>query len=433
MVNRIPRCVAHSTNVSMTSLLGVKQVESLLRHPVFVAATAVLAVNDHIAKQRWPGIITGKLSDFAGVILVAVVLMVVTRRAAVTGWLTAIGFLALKTMPAIAVLAAPVLGGVTNTDRTDLIALTALAPLVRWLRAYQPPSSRSTAHSIGNACALALALLAVTATAQEAVARIGHFWVSDSSIHAQYDRSYPEVLEDKYVVSIDGGRTWSAEPAPSATKDASSPATSACITGGMCFRVISNGVEVKEAGGPWTTSFTFSAEQTRRLRLTFRGSTRTEDWYSEIAAVRVKDGDYVVVAMGDEGVLVRYPDGSWNRNAVLDHSPSPFGGPSWRGQLLIAPVVLLAVTIASVAVWRPRSSLSRGAAAISIVSSSVLTLAAGATLATIADRRSTGPVFAALSVGMLIVTLPMWAAGRRQDKKVARPPELSWPSIPPKA
>lgn len=31
-----------------------------------VVAIVVLAVNDHWAKQRWPGLITGKLSDVAG-------------------------------------------------------------------------------------------------------------------------------------------------------------------------------------------------------------------------------------------------------------------------------------------------------------------------------------------------------------------------------
>ncbi len=37
-----------------------------LIHPVVVLAVVVLAVNDHWAKQRWPGLITGKLSDVAG-------------------------------------------------------------------------------------------------------------------------------------------------------------------------------------------------------------------------------------------------------------------------------------------------------------------------------------------------------------------------------
>lgn len=37
-------------------------------HPIVIVAVAVLALNDHWAKARWPGLITGKLSDFAGLI-----------------------------------------------------------------------------------------------------------------------------------------------------------------------------------------------------------------------------------------------------------------------------------------------------------------------------------------------------------------------------
>ena len=37
-----------------------------LLNPLVLVAIAVLALNDHWAKARWPGLITGKLSDFAG-------------------------------------------------------------------------------------------------------------------------------------------------------------------------------------------------------------------------------------------------------------------------------------------------------------------------------------------------------------------------------
>ncbi len=48
---------------------------SLAAHPVSLAALAALIVNDHWAKARWPGLVTGKLSDFAGLILTPVVLV----------------------------------------------------------------------------------------------------------------------------------------------------------------------------------------------------------------------------------------------------------------------------------------------------------------------------------------------------------------------
>ena len=51
---------------------------------VFVGgALAVLALNDHVLKQAWPGLVTGKLSDAAGLVvappLVALLLALLTK------------------------------------------------------------------------------------------------------------------------------------------------------------------------------------------------------------------------------------------------------------------------------------------------------------------------------------------------------------------
>lgn len=37
-----------------------------MTHPAIVAAVLLLVLNDHVFKQLWPGWISGKLSDFAG-------------------------------------------------------------------------------------------------------------------------------------------------------------------------------------------------------------------------------------------------------------------------------------------------------------------------------------------------------------------------------
>lgn len=47
----------------------------LLLHPVVLAALAVWAVNDHVGKEAWPGLVPGKLSDLAGVIVTPVLLL----------------------------------------------------------------------------------------------------------------------------------------------------------------------------------------------------------------------------------------------------------------------------------------------------------------------------------------------------------------------
>ena len=49
---------------------------ALLIHPVFTGALALLLVNDHLLKHRYGGVVTGTLSDVAGVVLTAVALAV---------------------------------------------------------------------------------------------------------------------------------------------------------------------------------------------------------------------------------------------------------------------------------------------------------------------------------------------------------------------
>ena len=47
----------------------------LLLHPVVVAALVAWAVNDHVLKQAYPGLVTGKLSDVTGVIVAPLIVV----------------------------------------------------------------------------------------------------------------------------------------------------------------------------------------------------------------------------------------------------------------------------------------------------------------------------------------------------------------------
>ena len=109
----------------------------VLSDPRFVAAVAVLAVNDHLVKGQGPGWLTGKLSDAAGVFVVAVLVGVVLRPR-VAALLTAVGFAAIKLSAVAAGLAAPLLGGVTRQDPTDLVALVLVVPANRLARRARP-------------------------------------------------------------------------------------------------------------------------------------------------------------------------------------------------------------------------------------------------------------------------------------------------------
>lgn len=51
-----------------------QRIGDALLHPISLAAIALLAVNDHLTKGLLPGVITGKLSDVAGMIFFPLVL-----------------------------------------------------------------------------------------------------------------------------------------------------------------------------------------------------------------------------------------------------------------------------------------------------------------------------------------------------------------------
>ncbi len=53
-----------------------------LAHPAALAAVALLLVNDHLLKARWPGWVTGKLSDVAGMVFFPLLLFAVAAGAA---------------------------------------------------------------------------------------------------------------------------------------------------------------------------------------------------------------------------------------------------------------------------------------------------------------------------------------------------------------
>lgn len=44
-------------------------------HPVTIAAIALLILNDHVLKGAWPGLVTGKLSDAAGLVFFPLLLV----------------------------------------------------------------------------------------------------------------------------------------------------------------------------------------------------------------------------------------------------------------------------------------------------------------------------------------------------------------------
>lgn len=117
-------------------------------HPAWLAAVGVLVLNDHVLKSSAvAGVLTGKLSDFAGlfffpVLLAALFRVRTTRGLVLSGVATAVVFSAINLSHAAATqfdaLMSMFVGFHTTVDPTDLIALVAIpaglmffAPMMR--------------------------------------------------------------------------------------------------------------------------------------------------------------------------------------------------------------------------------------------------------------------------------------------------------------
>jgi len=195
----------------------------------FLLALGVLVANDHWAKARYGNAITGKLSDFAGMVVLPLLLIsvaeAVTKRLAQPEedrerWLrvsaliiSGLLLLAIKVSPPAADAVAGLLEALTGApqtivaDPTDLIGLIALVFSDRIARRPRPlPIRRLTRPA--RITAVSLGLLACLATSYDEDSG----WV-DLEVEANGDVVASAVAYDDWgrssIVSRDGGRTWS--------------------------------------------------------------------------------------------------------------------------------------------------------------------------------------------------------------------------------
>lgn len=132
-----------------------------------MAALAVLLVNDHVLKGRYPGIVTGKLSDVAGLFLVGALLYALRPRHYRISAACLTAAFALWKSPAADPLIAwwNGLGGIVvgrTVDVTDLVALLVLPFVPRALVWPMPRLPRA----VVSVPILALTVLGVTATSK---------------------------------------------------------------------------------------------------------------------------------------------------------------------------------------------------------------------------------------------------------------------------
>lgn len=168
----------------MSVLRSVKRTGSWaadLVHPAPLAAVGVLALNDHLLKGSGllPGAVTGKLSDLAGLfffpLLCAAVLRGLSRvargrdiddrrsLAAAVSIATALGFAAVKLVPAANALVART-WGVMVMDPTDLVALPVVGLAAAWMLRRSAPARDGARTDLRRALDFAAVLAAAVAS-----------------------------------------------------------------------------------------------------------------------------------------------------------------------------------------------------------------------------------------------------------------------------
>lgn len=388
----------------------------MLASPVFVFSVVVLVVNDHVLKSEFPGFVTGKLSDVAGVAMVAIIATVLVGRPRTACTSTGVAFAALKSIDAVADAAVPVLGGRTLTDHTDVAAVLVLFPLAHWMRRTQAERPERTQRNLSplKLMALGAAVLATSASSQ--------LPVGVQSVRAG-DGEVIAVEGDRSFVSTDG-RRWEARESKSVTAT-EPPLTQAeerrSCAGDVCFEIIAKRIERTEDGDT-VVEYELTDDDVRDLEYEFDDtSSSTGDILRSIAAVDTSDGIVAVASMGELGVVYRSADGEWEQAAVGDNTPEGLPGRAgWAPALLAALIVLLAIATLPVGFLASRSRRSIvGYVLKNVGGVVVLTLLAG--LAYVADlfgsREKNHAVVLWIPLHFLAVgfgAMMLWLAGRRR-------------------
>jgi hypothetical protein len=376
--------------------------------------------------------VDGEAERRRGLAVVAAALVGPRRGVAVAG----IGFVALKAVPGAAVLAGPVLGGVTARDPSDLIALLVL-PIV--LFALDGPAPTLTASRVAGGAAVlpvlgaSVALFATTATSCSPRPTVERLVERDGIVYAEVVDGW---AESTWATTDDGGKSWTeADRAPTgvsqrddtAYEDRPAGPDRACADDGTCFRLRNRRtIQATPPGGTPTDEFTLTDAQFAAISNECAGA---QD--GVLTSVAAPDGPSqpTAASLGAHGVVVRQPDGSWERVGVLGAHPPTAPPPAWVsvGGLLFGPVVAAGVWLFA----RNRWPAWRAAVGVALVGWACTVVLAGA-VAFMTDPDAHLEVRAAIPIGFVATLVATVAVGRSQRfARRTRAPHLDWMPPPP--
>lgn len=335
----------------------------VLASPGAVLALMVLALNDQVLKQAWPGWVTGKLSDVAGLVLAPLLLAAALaalrlRRPLPSAIvMTGAGFVVVKASADGAAFVSDLwsLGfpTVMRADVTDLLALPALG-VAWWLDAEvrcRPTTGwrRSVAVAVGM-MVLPVGVLATAATSCDGDEGI---WSVDA-VHGRFsgtDSRQAFVVRDDVsgwmrMDPLNGHVNELADGDVSRLQDSGQPGI--CDrTGLLCWRIEEfERVQSSVDGGvTWRDDLVVSPEDQAKSVEALEDPGCGDEASARLTFVAVMDMDgvqTVAVTAKHLGIWLRDPDGDWSlvTREVIATAPEPDdpGGRPPRGRLRVVAV-----------------------------------------------------------------------------------------------
>ena len=325
------------------------------RHPLVLVSILGLLLNDHFLKVSMPSVLTGKLSDLAGLFffpfLVGTLLQSLGKLArparrigsrwalAASFVLSALVFSGMKTLPAVNDLMAGLLSGLFHLpvrialDPTDLGALVMFIPAWRLWARIEQGRRPAVPGKLGYAV-LGLGALACVATSPcMPVSSIQRLISIDGNLYARMEPN-----NQLGLVSRDLGDSWEGiQPMPAEifadiAKPPSLPLT-LCdpVDELVCFRISGQPwVEGSQDGGAsWHTAWRIPPERESYIRRAnssgLAGCGKTPNFVPlDMTFVSQPGGSTLVIAMGNEGIVIHPPSGDWWRVEVGPYiQPTP--------------------------------------------------------------------------------------------------------------